>query len=99
MLHVFYYDVYVLLNPRLHLFYMTLLTKANFGICPEKLSKPFLVSTPVGESIIAKQVYKKCPITVLHRVMFADLIELDMVDFDIILGIDWLHPWYASLDC
>ncbi|KAF3623052.1 hypothetical protein FXO37_32055 [Capsicum annuum] len=38
---------------------------------------------PQGELIIAKRVYKKCPITVLHHVICVDLIELDMVDFDI----------------
>ena len=27
-----------------------------------------------------------------------DLIELDMVDFDVILGMDWLHACYASVD-
>ncbi|KAF3633980.1 hypothetical protein FXO38_14860 [Capsicum annuum] len=29
----------------------------------------------------------------------SNLIELDMVDFDIILGMDWLHSCYASIDC
>ena len=28
-----------------------------------------------------------------------DLVELNMVDFDVILGMDWLHACYASLDC
>ncbi|CAM8999691.1 unnamed protein product [Rhodiola kirilowii] len=30
--------------------------------------------------------------------MFADLILLDMLDFDIILGMDWLSTYYATLD-
>ena len=29
----------------------------------------------------------------------ADLIELDIVDFDVILGMDWLYSSYASIDC
>ncbi|KAH0784270.1 hypothetical protein KY290_003868 [Solanum tuberosum] len=29
----------------------------------------------------------------------ADLVELDMVGFDVILGMDWLHACYASVDC
>ena len=29
----------------------------------------------------------------------ADLIELDMVEFDVTLGMDWLHASYASVDC
>ena len=28
-----------------------------------------------------------------------DLIELDMVDFDVILGMDWLHSCYELIDC
>ena len=31
--------------------------------------------------------------------MCADLVELAMHDFDVILGIDWLHSCYACLDC
>ena len=27
-----------------------------------------------------------------------DLIELDMVHFDVILGMDWLHACYASVN-
>lgn len=27
------------------------------------------------------------------------MIELDMVDFDFILGMDWIHSYYASIDC
>lgn len=28
-----------------------------------------------------------------------DLVELYMLDFDVILGMDWLHACYASIDC
>ena len=33
------------------------------------------------------------------RETLVDLFELDMVDFDVILGMDLLHLCYASLDC
>ncbi|XP_069145978.1 uncharacterized protein [Solanum lycopersicum] len=29
----------------------------------------------------------------------ADLIMLDMIDFDVILGMDWLSPYHVVLDC
>ena len=29
----------------------------------------------------------------------ADLVELDIVDFDVILGMDWFHSCYALIDC
>ena len=28
-----------------------------------------------------------------------DLVDLNMVDFDFILGMDWLYACYASIDC
>ncbi|KAF3668757.1 hypothetical protein FXO38_00048 [Capsicum annuum] len=66
---------------------------------PKSISEPILVSIPVGESVIDKKVYKNCPVIVLHRVTLADLIELEIVDSDVILGMDWLHSCYASIDC
>ena len=29
----------------------------------------------------------------------ADFIMLNMVEFDVILGMDWLHAYYATIDC
>ena len=31
--------------------------------------------------------------------MKADLIELEMVDYDVILGMDWLNTHHAIIDC
>ena len=31
--------------------------------------------------------------------MYADLVELPMHDFDVILGMDWLHSCYACINC
>ena len=45
------------------------------------------------------RVYKDCPIVVCGKTMYANLVELPMHDFDVILGIDWLHSCYACLDC
>ena len=58
---------------------------------PEILHDPILVSTPIGDDIRAEKVYKNCPIKVLDMVTHADLVELAMLDFDIILGMDWLQ--------
>ena len=51
----------------------------------------FFVSTPIGDSVIAKRVYRGCVVSISSREALVDLIELDMVDFDVILGMDWLH--------
>ena len=34
-----------------------------------------------------------------NRVICVELVELDMVDFDIILGMDWFHACFSSIDC
>ena len=33
------------------------------------------------------------------RELLIDLVLLDIMDFDVILGIDWLSLYYATLDC
>ena len=33
------------------------------------------------------------------RELLADLVLLDVIDFDVILGMDWLAQHYGSLDC
>ena len=50
------------------------------------------------DDIRAERVYIDYPINTLDRVTYDDLIELTMLDFDIIFGIDWLHMCYATID-
>ncbi|XP_070015079.1 uncharacterized protein [Nicotiana sylvestris] len=71
----------------------------EFGIKPYQLHEPFSVSTPIGESIMAARVYRGCVVTVHGRDTMANLIELGMVDFDVIMRMDWLYSCFAKLDC
>ena len=71
----------------------------RLSVKPGLLKDPFFVSTPVGESVIARTVFRNCPILVFHKIIPCDLVELEMVDFYVILGIDWLYDSYASVDC
>ncbi|XP_070050918.1 uncharacterized protein [Nicotiana tomentosiformis] len=78
--------------------YVTPLVASMFGLKPE-LVKPFEVSTPVGDSVVAKRVYRGCIIVVHSRSTIADLIKLDMVELDVIMGMDWLASCHANVDC
>lgn len=71
----------------------------NISVSPKALSKPFSVSTLVGDPFIDRTLYKKYPIIVDQKVTSEGLVELVMVDIDIILRMYWLHSSYSSLDC
>ncbi|KAH0643755.1 hypothetical protein KY290_033609 [Solanum tuberosum] len=73
-------------------------TAVKFSVSQKTLSEPFSVSTPVGDRVIARWVYRNYPVTVSQKVTSADFVWLEMVDFDVILGMDWLHFCYASVN-
>ncbi|XP_060212112.1 uncharacterized protein LOC132639695 [Lycium barbarum] len=79
--------------------YVTSFIAKKFGVKLEPLSKPFEVSNNVGEAMLARYVYRGCPVRVYHKLTIADLHELEMVDFDVIMGMDWLYSCYASVCC
>ena len=53
----------------------------------------------MGESVVAKRVYRNCPIMLSNRVSYIELVELYMLDFDVIFCMDWLHSFLTSIDC
>ena len=55
MLRIFSCDVYVLLNPGSTLSYVISYVAVGFGFEPKVIVEPFSVSTPVGDSVVAKR--------------------------------------------
>ncbi|XP_015060338.1 uncharacterized protein LOC107006249 [Solanum pennellii] len=88
MIQVFDITVYVLLDPGSSLSFVTPYISMNFNIILEQLSKPFNVSTPVGESILEERESIMISHSIIHKSTVVDLIELDIVDFDVTLGMD-----------
>ena len=98
MLKIFTLDVYVLLDTGATLSFVISLVAKRFDALPDILHEPFLVSTPAEETVVSKRAYQNCPISLPNRVCYVDLVELDMLDFYVILGMDWLHSCFESID-
>ena len=59
---------------------------------------PLSVATPLSDELEMDVFFPSCPVLVEGRKLLADLVLLDVIDFDVILGMDWLARHYASLD-
>ncbi|XP_070012920.1 uncharacterized protein [Nicotiana sylvestris] len=71
----------------------------HLGVTQDSLSSPVYVSTPMGDSFIVDHVYRSCSVAFSGFETRVNLLFLSMVDFDIILGMDWLLHHYAILGC
>nr|XP_025884581.1 uncharacterized protein LOC112940524 [Solanum lycopersicum] len=89
----------VLLDPGSTFSYVSIYFALRLGMRYESLEEPVHVSTPIGEFLVVDQVLRSCLVTIQGYDTRADLIMLDMIDFDVILGMDWLSPYHAVLDC
>ena len=71
----------------------------KFDILPYILDEPFSDSTQVGNFVVANIDYKGFPISIPNRFTLVGLIELEILHFDILLGMYWMHSCFAFIDC
>ena len=57
------------------------------------------VRIPTGKTQVSRAVCKRCPLTLRYLKMPANLVVMEMNDFDIILGMDWLSEHFVFIDC
>ena len=81
--------MYALIDPGSTLSFICHFVASRIGIESE-LIEPFEVATPIGDFFIATRVYKNCLVVIYSHRTVEDLIELNMIEFDIIMGMDWL---------
>ena len=90
---------FVLFDPGSTFSYVSSSFATGLDLHCDLLDMPIRVSTPVGESVIVEKVYRSCLMSFVGSNTHADLVILEMVDFDVILGMTWLSPNFAILDC
>nr|GEX09963.1 putative reverse transcriptase domain-containing protein [Tanacetum cinerariifolium] len=57
------------------------------------------ISTPMRSLVVIDREYQNCPLQFDDKIRSANLFPLDIYDFDIILGMDWLINHCATIVC
>ena len=81
-----------------HLFIASSFT-LTLGLEIAVLDSVLLLDTPVGGWTILIRVCRSCEVEIADRRFVFDFIVLDMTSFSVILGMDWLTGYRATIDC
>ena len=96
---VCFLDARVLLDPgATHSFISPVFTSKS-GWQASRMAIPLSVATPLSDSLDSDVFRSNCPVLIEGRELLADLVLLDVMDFDVILGMDWLSQYFATVDC
>ena len=71
----------------------------RFQIKTHPLEGRMRVSFPAGDPLFSDRVIRDSRILIGRQEFPVDLVALDMRDFDVVLGMDWLSRHKATLDC
>nr|GFB38726.1 putative reverse transcriptase domain-containing protein [Tanacetum cinerariifolium] len=66
---------------------------------PTLLDHVLCISTPMQDSVRITHVYRNLPLQFDDKIRAINALPLDMCEFDIILGMDWLTEHHATIDC
>ena len=69
------------------------------GLKVESLEKPLHVSSPLGIRVRIDQICRDCELEISGILLMVDLRGMDISDFDVIRGVDWLKAHQVVIDC
>ena len=64
----------------------------------EILEKPLYVSSPIGTRVSVDLICRGCELEISEILLTVDLRVIDMSEFDVILGMDWLTAHHVVID-
>ncbi|XP_070034507.1 uncharacterized protein [Nicotiana tomentosiformis] len=99
MVSVYYWDASVLFDLRSTFSYVSSYFAPYLDKSRDSLCDIVYVSTHVEDSIVVDRVYRSYLVTIGGYKTRVDLLLLHLVDFDVILCMDWLSPYHVILDC
>ena len=77
----------------------TLTIERELGLEVETLEKPLYVSYPLGIRVRIGMICQECELEISGTLLTTDLRIMDMSEFDVILGMDWLTAYRVVIDC
>ncbi|GJZ86506.1 putative reverse transcriptase domain-containing protein [Tanacetum coccineum] len=92
-------DVFVLFDTSATYSVISLTFSKHIKVPSIPLDFALSISTPIGNNVVLSHGYRSCPLHFDDKIRFSKLLPLEMSDFDIILGMDWLTEHRATIDC
>ena len=71
----------------------------ELGLEVETLEEPFYVSYPIGIRARIRMICRGCELEISRTLLTVDMRIMDMSDFDVILGMDWLTAYRVVINC
>ena len=71
----------------------------ELGLEVKSLKEPLCVSSPLGIRARIRVIYRGCELEISGILLIVDLRVIDMSEFDVILGMDWLTTYKVVIDC
>ena len=71
----------------------------ELGLEVETLEEPLYVSSPLGIRVRIGMICRGCEMEISRTLLIVDLRIMDMLEFDVILRMDWLTAYRVVIDC
>jgi hypothetical protein len=88
-------QIYALIDPRASHSFVSYKIMNNLHMLSSNLAIGVTVSTPLGENIHIDDIYRGVKLYIGGLQLRVDLMPLELYDFDVILGMDWLSKHKA----
>ncbi|GJR46431.1 putative reverse transcriptase domain-containing protein [Tanacetum coccineum] len=98
-LYMYGRDVFVLFDTSATYSVVSLAFSKHIKVPSTLLDYALSISTPMKNNVVISQEYRDCPLRFDDKIHSTNLLPLEMSDFDIILGMDWLTQHRATIDC
>ena len=79
--------------------FITVSCVEELGFEAETLEKSLYVSPSLGTRVSVQRICRNCELEISEILLIVDFRVMDMTEFDVILGMDWLMAHRVVIDC